>query len=66
MNKKIWHTNENPNADFDIVFFDNEGVRHLGYYTKDLAYAEFGSGDLFTAGEVECWAWIDDLIEATK
>ncbi len=62
---KIWHTSNNPTADYDVVFFDDTGVRHLGYYDKDLGFIEYGSGDVFTAGEVERWAWVDDLVDAT-
>lgn len=62
--KQYWHTNDNPAADYDIVFFDDTGVRHLGYYDKDLGFIEYGSGDVFTAGEIERWAWVDDLVDA--
>ena len=64
--KNIRHTNDNPTEDYDIIFFDEIGVRHLGYYGKDLGFVEYGSGDVFTAGEVERWAWVDDLVDATR
>lgn len=64
--KQCWHKNDNPTADYDIVFFDDTGVRHLGYYDKDLGFVEYGSGNVFTAGEVERWAWVDDLVGATE
>lgn len=65
-NKQIWHTNDNPTADYDIVFYDDIGVRRLGYYDKDLGFIEYGTGDIITAGEVERWAWLDDLVAATN
>lgn len=64
--KNIWHTNDNPTADYDIIFFDEIGVRHLGHYDKDLGFVEYGSGVIFTAGEVERWAYVDDLVDATR
>lgn len=63
---QYWHINDNPTADYDIVFYDDIGVRRLGYYDKDLGFIEYGTGDIITAGEVERWAWLDDLVDATN
>ena len=61
---KLWHRQELPDQDFDtdIVFYEDTGIRYVGYYDPNVGFIDYCSGDVFDQSEVVKWAYVDDII----